>query len=228
MRHSARRWVGLGVVTAAMAIGARARAADASVTLGNVPERTSFAEPPRPIDAPIAQDDDDRDRFLPPPRHELYRSPFRLQLGPAGVTTGRGLGLGMNLAADIGTGTVGARLSAAWLRGEGHSGDATSASPIGQTLGQYTAEMTLDLHKRGPLHPVLGIGFGLLHVSKPEGSGTAGIGTGRVGLEYALGLEDADVRFGGSVTGVLAGPADDELSSLRGYALFAATLSIGF
>ncbi len=227
MGTSGRRIAAASILGAALAIGGSARASDARVTVGNVPQR-GYAEPPA-RDAGIAYDEErDREPLRQTPPRELYRSPFRLQLGPAGVTTGAGLGLGMNLAVDVGAGTVGARFSAAWLRGEGASSDVTSRSPLGRSLGQYTAEMTLDLHKRGPLHPVIGLGFGLVHVSKPEGGGVAGIGTARAGLDYALGLEDADVRVGASVTGALAGPADDELATLRGYALLATTLSIGF
>ena len=72
------------------------------------------------------------------------------------------------------------------------------------------------------------MGFGLAHVSKPDASGNAGIGTVRLGIEYALGLEDADVRIGGAVTGVLSGPSEREVDNLRGYAVVAGTLAIGF
>src|SRR4029077_8880441 len=106
-------------------------------------------------------------------------------------TTGQNLGLGLGIAADFGTGSVGARVGAAWLR-TGETGDANHA-PLGDSLGQYTGELTLDLHKRGPVHPVFGIGFGLAHVEKPGGGGSLGIGTARFGVEYALGLPDADV-----------------------------------
>jgi hypothetical protein len=202
-------------------VGSAAGADDAQVTVGRIHD-ARFSEPPRDVSAPIARDDD-------PFHPELHRSPIRLQLGPAGITTGRGFGLGVGTALDIGTGTVGARLAAAWLRGEAPSESGVSRSPLGDALGQYTGEVTLDLHKGGPLHPVLGMGVGLIHVSRPaEGGGFAGIGTGRAGLDYALGLEDADVRVGASVTGVLTGPQDDELKDLRGYALVQATLSIGF
>jgi hypothetical protein len=78
------------------------------------------------------------------------------------------------------------------------------------------------------VHPVLGIGFGLAHVSRPTGSGNAGIGTGRVGIDYAIPVEDADVRVGVHATGVMTGPSDDEIKDLHGYALVAGVLSIGF
>jgi hypothetical protein len=128
---------------------------------------------------------------------------------------------------DFGQGSVGGRIAAAWLRGEGRSGDG-SITPTGDSIGHYTGELTLDLHKRGPVHPVIGMGVGLIHVNRPDTSGFAGTGTGRFALEYALGLEDADVRIGGSVTGGLIGPVDSDVKDLRAYALVGAHLAIGF
>ena len=136
------------------------------------------------------------------------------------MTTGRGLGMGLGVAADFGRGTVGARLAAAWTRGERQS-DASG-------IGQYTGELTLDLNKHGLVHPVFGVGFGVAHVNKTEGSGNVGIGIARFGLEYSLGLEDTDVRLGGGITGVLPGPADREVSDLKAYALVGANVAIGF
>lgn len=72
------------------------------------------------------------------------------------------------------------------------------------------------------------MGFGVLHVSRPDASGVAGVGTGRLGLEYSLGLEDADVRIGASVTGGLIGPIDPDVKQLRAYALLGTHLAIGF
>lgn len=72
------------------------------------------------------------------------------------------------------------------------------------------------------------MGIGLLHVSRPDTSGIAGVGTGRLGLEYSLGLDDADVCVGVSVTGGLIGPVDSDVKDLRAYALVGAHLAIGF
>jgi hypothetical protein len=209
-----------------------ARADEARVTVGPVDD--GFARPPP--QAPLlvergtegATAPDLREgAALPPP--EPYRSPFRLEVGPASVTTGRDLGLGVGVAGNFGTGTVGVRLAAAWLHGDARAGDpATTSSPLGSTLGQYTAELTIDMHKRGPLHPLFGMGFGLVHVDGPLGGATAGIGTARIGLEYSLGFEDADVRLGAGVTGVLPGPAGEQLADMHGYALVGAGVSIGF
>jgi hypothetical protein len=219
--------LGLGVVlvsTCLLAKAKDARADDAIVTVG----QQRFAEPPDESPppqhtAPLVLDEP---RYGTDPR-ELHRSPFRLQLGPQGVTTGKGFGVGVGVAADFGTGSVGGRIAASWLRGEGNNADGSS-TPTGDAIGIYTGEVTLDLHKRGPLHPVVGMGVGLLHVSRSDSSGIAGVGTGRLGLEYSLGLEDADVRIGASVTGGLIGPVDSDVKDLRAYALVGAHLAIGF
>lgn len=216
--------LGLGVVmvsTGLLVVTGEARADEATVTVGQRFAEPPQEDPPRAV-APIAVDDP----RLPDPR-ELHRSPVRLQLGPQGVTTGKGFGLGVGVGADFGTGSVGGRLAASWLRGEGTNANGTSTA-TGDSIGIYTGEVTLDVHKRGPIHPVIGMGVGLLHVSRPDASGVAGVGTGRLGLEYSLGLEDADVRIGGSVTGGLIGPVDSDVKDLRAYALVGAHLAIGF
>ena len=221
--------LGLGIVMLSLgmlATSSEARADDATVTVGS----QRFADPPEENpratqpSRPLAVEDPSR--FGNDPR-ELHRAPFRLQLGPQGVTTGRGLGIGVGIGADFGSGSVGGRLAASWLRGEGTRPDGSSTS-TGDSIGMYTGEVTLDLHKRGPFHPVVGMGVGFLHVSRPDASGFAGVGTGRLGLEYSLGLEDADVRIGTSVTGGLIGPIDSDVKDLRAYALIGAHLAIGF
>ena len=98
---------------------ARTAMADATVSVGD-PGR--FAPPPAPYRPPVMVVDPPPppvDEPVPeaPPR-ERYRAPFRLSVGPAAFTSGQGLGMGLGVAADFGTGTVGARLAAAWLRGE--------------------------------------------------------------------------------------------------------------
>ena len=219
--------LGLGIVLASACLLGRAnvaRADDAIVTVGQ--QRFSQPpdeNPPPERTSPLVLEEP---RFGSDPR-ELHRSPFRLQLGPQGITTGKGLGVGVGVAADFGSGSVGGRIAASWLRGEGNNGDG-SATPTGDSVGLYTGEVTLDLHKRGPVHPVVGMGIGLLHVSRTGSSGIAGVGTGRLGLEYSLGLEDADVRIGASVTGGLIGPVDSDVRDLRAYALVGAHLAIGF
>ncbi|HEY2366734.1 MAG TPA: hypothetical protein VGH87_10120, partial [Polyangiaceae bacterium] len=154
-----------------------------------------------------------------------YRSPFRLTIGPAAVTSGQGLGAGLFTAIDLGSGTVGVRILAAWFRSE--SPDDPSAR-LGKTLGLYGAEAVLDLHKQGPIHPVLAVGLGAVDVGKASGDGWAVAGLGRIGLEYALTLDDADVRFGAGVTGVLLAPQSDVIASANAFAMFNTTLSIGF
>lgn len=203
-----------------------ARAGDATVTVGSdrFAEPPPDTSPPRAVSAPVVVDDATR---FGPDRREVHRAPFRLQLGPQGITTGKGFGLGVGVGADFGTGSVGGRLAASWLRGEGTSGSG-AVTPTGDSIGIYSGEVTLDLHKRGPVHPVIGMGFGVLHVSRPDASGVAGVGTGRLGLDYSLGLDDADVRIGASVTGGLIGPIDADVKDLRAYALLGTHLAIGF
>lgn len=217
--------LGTAMLLGLLALAREARADDATVTV-DAPAR--FAEPPEgertPPSQPRAVASDDFIAREP----ELRRVPFRLALGPMGITTGKGFGVGVGLGADFGTGSVGGRLSAAWLRGEGKTGDGSS-TPTGDSVGHYTAEITLDLHKRGPVHPIIGMGAGFLDVSRTDGrSGFAGTGTGRFTIEYALGLEDADVRVGAGVTCGVIGPVDGDVKDLRGYALTGLHLAIGF
>lgn len=204
---------------ALLGLAPAARADDATVAVGGPiePRPSSWSDPPpAPQEAPLAREP------------ELRRSSFRVALGPAGITTGKGFGFGVGLGADFGSGSVGGRLSAAWLRGEGTTGSGASA-PTGDAMGLYSGEVTLDLHKKGPVHPVVGLGVGFLHVSRNDTrSGFGGMGTGRLGLEYALGLDDADVRVGASVTGGVLGPIDDEVKDLRAYAQMGMHLAIGF
>jgi hypothetical protein len=200
-----------------------ARADEAQVTVGRIDDDDGrYAEPP-PDREPRASVSDTPPYYVR--SEELYRAPVRMTLGPIGATTGRGLGIGLGAAVDIGTGTVGFRLAGAWARAEA---SAASGTPLGDGLAQYSGELTLDLHKRGPWHPIIAVGLGLAHVSRATGSADAGIGTGRVAIEYALAVEDADVRLGAGVLGALTGPADRELADLRGYAILSTTLSIGF
>ena len=223
MSHpSGKKLVSLVVGLAALVLQKPARADDATVTVGTPPED-------RRSSVPVASS---WDRPAPdaaaPQDPELRRSSFRMMLGPTGITTGKGFGLGVGAAADFGSGSVGGRLSAAWLRGEGRTGSGASSS-TGDSVGHYAGEITLDLHKRGPVHPVVGMGVGLIHVSRPDArSGFGGVGTGRLTVEYALGLDDADVRVGASLTGGVVGPIDDEVKDLRAYALTGVHLAIGF
>lgn len=198
--------------------------ADATIAVGD----PRFSQPP-PRDPPPVIVVRDPDVVTPPPPVERYRSPFRLSVGPQAFVTGSDLGMGLGVAADFGTGTVGARLYAGWFRAQKQGTPDANTSPTGNGFGQYTAEITLDFNKRGSFHPVLGLGFGALHVWHPvNGDLVAGIGTARAGLEYAFAFDDADVRVGLGVTGVLPGPAPHALSELKGYALLGASIGIGF
>jgi len=190
-----------------------------------------------------ARADDDDDRFATPPpsrggapvavtypdelppiarEPERPRSAARVEVGPAFVTTGKGIGSGLSGALGIGKGSVGGRLSAVWTRGETGTG-----SLVSESFSQYAAELVLDLNKRGPVHPIIGVGFGLMRAEHAQGSGFGGVGLLRGGVEYALGFEETDVRLGATVSGGLLGPADRELDDLRAHALLGAHVAIG-
>jgi hypothetical protein len=208
---------------AVIAASASARA-DATISVGGG-DRTDYARPPITVVT-----DDAPPTIFEEPRPELpkdpYRSPFRLTVGPAAITSGQGIGPGLLAAMDLGNGTVGVRLAAAWFRGESMS---DPAATLGSSLGLYSGEVVLDLHKGGPFHPILALGLGAVNIGKQTGeNGWAVAGLGRIGLEYALALEDADVRFGVGLTGALLGPSDQSISDARAFALMNATFSIGF
>lgn len=197
--------------------------ADATIAVG---DGRDYARPP----VIVVREDDPHPTIFEEPREALpkdpYRAPFRLTIGPAAITSGQGIGPGLLAAADFGSGTVGVRLSAAWFRGEAQ--DDPSAR-LGTTLGMYSGELVLDLHKGGPLHPVLALGLGAVNIGKGQGiDGWAAAGLGRIGLEYAVALEDADVRVGVGLTGALLGPSDQTIADARAFAMMNATFSIGF
>jgi hypothetical protein len=210
---------GLTLASTLVLLAGRASADESSVTVG-------FAEPPRSSDVTRTSD---RDATFVAQDPEPYRAPVRFEFGPSGITTGRGFGYGVALGASFGKGTVGFRMSGTWMRGEARSSDTALSMPAtGESFGQYLGEMTLDLHKVGPIHPVVAPGFAFVHVGMPNQSGSAGVGTLRVGLEHSLNLEDADVRLGGSVLGGLVGPKDDELRDLKGYVIVQLGVTVGF
>jgi hypothetical protein len=111
------------------------------------------------------------------------------------------------------------------MRGEPSEAD---PSPIAGGLAQYAGELTLDLARRSPVHPIVGIGFGYARADTGQGAGGLGVGTGRLALEYALAIDDADVRFQIGALGALPGPADSAVSDVKGWGLLGATIGIGF
>lgn len=201
--------------------------ADATVSVGG----PRYAEPP-PRDPPrvIVVDDPPQPivEHVELPSPERYRSPFRLGVGPEMFFSNHDYGGGLGVTADFGTGTVGGRLHAAWFRAQKQGTPDEAGSPTGAGFGQYTAEITLDFYKRGPIHPMMGLGFGALHVFHPNGDMIAGIGTARVGFEYAFAMDDADVRIGAGLTGVMPGPAPQALHELKAYGVVGATITVGF
>jgi hypothetical protein len=217
MRRSRRIGLGIAAGLGAVLATGRAGAGEAIVTVG--PEvAVPMASTPYRLESPPP---------LPPPE-EAYRSPVRFGVGPAGFLGGHADGLGLGTTVDFGTGLVGFRLSAAWMGDGARWGEAT---PTGGSLGldQYAAELVLDTHPRGPLHPVFGLGFGLTHADEAGKGGNMGVGLGRFGLEYSLELHDADLRIGVSATGALPGPREASVpADLGPYALLAASLTLGF
>ena len=170
------------------------------------------------------------DYYEPPSRPPLavaYRAPLRFELGPSFITSGTGVGYGLSGGLSLGTGTIGGRFSASFYRGEG--GDTNDKNALtGVSTAQYLAELVLDLKKNGSLHPIVAMGMGIDHVDKGGTSGEAGIGTGRVGLEYQFAVDDADVRAGASLLGALTGPASDEVKDLKAYGIFDLHVAVGF
>ncbi|HEX8793349.1 MAG TPA: hypothetical protein VF765_20540 [Polyangiaceae bacterium] len=209
MRKTAAVAAAMGAVLVACVTGT-ARADEAVVVVG----RDDSPPPPR-------------ERERPPERFdERLDSALRLHVGPIAATTGRGLGPGLGLAADFGRGTLGFRLDADWTRGEPSGGD---ASPIAGGVSQYTGQLTLNFARHSALHPIAGVGFGYARVDRGAGvAGDMAIGTARIALEYALAFDDADVRFALGVTGALPGPADRAVGDVPGWAIFGATLGVGF
>jgi len=188
-----------------------------------------FAAPPpgREPAAVVAVDPDYVPPPPPPPIATSYRSPVRLELGPGFITSGKGLGYGLTGGIGVGTGTVGGRFTASFFRGEGGDNNNKDA-PTGASTSQYLAELVLDLKKRGPLHPVVAMGAGLIHVDKGGTSGEAGVGTARVGAEYQFPVDDADIRVGASILGAMVGPASDEVKDLKAYGIFDVHVAVGF
>src|SRR5262245_51620659 len=94
-----------------------------------------FAAPPqgRAVPAAVAYDEDGGPVIATEP--ERPRSAARVEVGPVGITTGKGMGIGAGGALDIGRGSVGGRISAAWARGEPGGGSLASES-----FAQYAGE----------------------------------------------------------------------------------------
>jgi hypothetical protein len=213
------------VGVAALLLFSTAGAASADPASIGVGSGRDFARPP----VVVVRDDtpqptiyeEETPRRLP---KDPYRSAFRLSVGPAVITSGQGIGPGLWTAADFGSGVVGFRLSAAWFRGDAPD---DPASRLGSRVGLYSGELTLDLRASAPLHVVFGLGLGAVDLGK-ETDAWAIAGLGRVGLEYSLGLEEADARIGAGLTGGLLGPLDQASSNAQGFAAMTWTFSIGF
>lgn len=149
------------------------------------------------------------------------RSPVRLTVGPQTAFTSNGTHFGALAGLDFGSNRLGGRFSASWARG-------VQTAAGNSSLSQFGGELTLDLAKRGMLHPVFGLGLAVLYVEQADVKAFAGAGTLRAGLELPLPVQEADLRVGLSAQGGLIGPADARLERMRGLANVLATFSLGF
>jgi hypothetical protein len=182
-----------------------------------------------PSVSPATTIDDAKTAETPTPtgKRELYRSVVRFGAGPSMFFAPSDYGMGVGVTVDFGSGTVGGRVASSWFRSQKQGSPEELTSPTGAGFGQYTGEITVDLLKRGPFHPVFAIGFGMIDVFRHD-EVVAGIATGRVAIEYAVALDGADVRIGLGLNGVLLGPAPRELIPMGGYVTTTATIAIGF
>lgn len=198
-------------------------------------QSAGFAEPPHVQPWP---DDDDSPRPAiatdEPTRPSIFaswdreRSPVRFTVGPQTTFTNHGAHFGALAGLDFGKSRIGGRLSASWARGLDTPGSGASVS-------QFGGELTLDLAKRGLLHPVFGLGLALLYIEHASREGGAvdvkafaGAGTLRAGLEIPIPIREADLRVGVFGQGGLVGPSDERLSRMRGLGNVMATIALGF
>lgn len=230
------RWIGRpGVCSALLAVSGSAWAqerVDSAAARSWGGNEQGFAEPPPGRSVPYADPPDDRPVVAQPyddrPSYssswsnwDRERSPVRLTVGPQSSFTNHGAHFGALAGLDFGPGRLGGRLSASWARGLESS--APSAS-----LSQFGGELTLDLAKRGILHPVFGLGLAVLYVTQADVKAFAGAGTLRAGLEVPLPVREADLRVGVSAQGGLVGPSDERLERMRALANVLGTFSLGF
>lgn len=144
----------------------------------------------------------------------------RLEVGPLVALAPDGIQAGVGAGLAIGRGPLGARISSSWSQSATHSEG---------TLASVLSELTVDVRRRGPIHPVLGVGVGVLHADRVNGaSGFAGAGVMSFTLEIALPIEATDVRAGAILLGGLIGPRDRELADVRGFVTGGLRLAVGF
>lgn len=218
---------------APLALDRRCRALLA-VTLGaamfaaSAPARADgFAEPPGEQRSVAFVPSRSSSRLLSEPfEPEAELSVLRFLVGPAGRLAGGGATAGFFLAADIGRGPAGGRLSAAWLDVGGPRG-----------LAQYTGELTLDFGGHSWLRPVIGAGGGVVRTSSsraadgsvdPTTGATIGVGLLRTGLGVRLPFESVDARVALDVTGTLPAIRGSDAPELTPWVLGALSLGIGF
>lgn len=203
-------------------------------TVARAQSMVAYAEPPPGRTVPYTEPDDRPVVAQPAPygdrpyagsswsNWDRERSPVRLTVGPQSSFSNHGAHFGALAGLDFGRDRLGGRIAASWARGLETPGSG------GSSLSQFGGELTLDLAKRGMLHPVFGLGLAVLYVEHGDIKAFAGAGTLRAGLEVPLPVHEADVRIGLSAQGGLIGPSDERLERMRGIGNVLATFSLGF
>ena len=188
-----------------------------------------FATPPGDRIAVAGPRDDGRrfDDDIPPFVAEEKVSVIRFLVGPSAKFDAESAAPGLLVAADIGKGPAGFRLTGAWMNvGTDHG------------ISQYTGELTLDFGGRSRIRPVIGAGGGVARTSDSknadgtrdtENGATLGIGVVRGGVGVRLPFEDADARVQLDVTGAFpAIRGDSAPDGLTPWAMASLTVGVGF
>jgi len=186
----------------------------------------SFAEPPDgqvlavpPADEPSSEPDPE---LAAAPADFVENSSVRVGIGPGLRVSGEGADGGLAAALDIGSGSIGARVSGTWVRVGSENG-----------LSQYQGEVWVDFGAGRRLHPIVGAGAGaarLAHAAA-DGSDTAstyGVGVLRGTLEYVLPVAQADARAGVDLVGTVPIIHGSEAPETGAWLLMVARVGIGF
>jgi len=150
-------------------------------------------------------------------------STVRLYAGPALRVSSLGARVGALAAAEFGRRAAGLRLTGAWADAGTERG-----------LSQYTGEFWLDLGMGELYHPILGAGAGVARVGQPgdgdhpTDTATVGVGVFRAAFEVVLPVRDTDARAGIEALGSLPVAKPRDLTASGPWALFVATVGVGF
>jgi hypothetical protein len=196
-----------------------------ALALSHPARADGFADPPF-RDGRVARVAGSSDDFEPPPPPLPEPSTVRLFVGPAGKVDRASALAGVLVAAELGRGPTGLRLSGSWLDVGAERG-----------LSQYTGELFLDFGGRSRFRPVLGAGGGVVRTSgrqRQDGSidtsegATIGVGLVRAGIGVRLPFESADARVELDATGTIPAIRGDEAPDLGPWVVAALTVGVGF